>query len=86
MAKSAEQRLSAIEARNKRVELEKAWETSWTRRLTIGVMTYIVVALYLMAIGNERPFINALVPPIGFVLSTLLLKRVRELWQKHRQV
>ncbi len=83
MKTSIEQRLRAIEERNRRVELDKTWETSWTRKLTIAGLTYIVVVSYLLVIGNDRPFINALVPPLGFVLSTLLLRRVRQIWQSH---
>jgi hypothetical protein len=35
MKKSIEERLEKIEKRNSRVELDKAWETSWTRKLSI---------------------------------------------------
>lgn len=76
-----ETRLSKIEARNQRVELDKAWETSWTRRLSIASLTYVVVVLYLLIVGNDRPFINACVPPSGFLLSTLVMTRVRKFWQ-----
>ena len=37
-----EQEISKIKERNKRVELDKKWETSWTRRLCICILTYIV--------------------------------------------
>lgn len=77
-----EKRIAAIEKRNQKVDLDKAWETSWTRRLSIGVMTYGVVVTYLLVIHNDQPFINGLVPAIGFVLSTLVLKRIRDIWQR----
>lgn len=80
--KSLEERVGAIEERNKKVEQDKAWETSWTRRLSISVLTYCVVAGYLFMIGNDRPLINALVPAVGFLLSTLLLKGIKGTWQK----
>jgi hypothetical protein len=80
--KDLETRVNAIEERNNRVEQDKAWETSWTRRLTIAAMTYVVVLGYLFAINNDEPFINALVPAVGFVLSTLVLKSIRKAWQK----
>lgn len=80
--KNLEARVSAIEERNKRVESDKAWETSWTRRLTITVLTYAVVAGYLFAIKNDRPLINALVPAAGYFLSTLVLGSIRNIWQK----
>lgn len=80
--KDLEERIAAIEARNKKVEQDKAWETSWTRRASIALLTYSVVVGYLFTINNDRPFINALVPPVGFVLSTLVLKNIRNHWQK----
>lgn len=82
MNDSVEKRLRAIETRNIRVELDKKWETSWTRRLSIAVLTYIVVVCYLLIIGNNKPFINAFVPAIGFLLSTLVLGNIRSIWQK----
>jgi hypothetical protein len=80
--KDLEARVAAIEARNQNVELDKAWETSWTRRLSIALLTYVIVVTYLFVIGNSQPFINALVPPTGFILSTLVLKSIRNFWQK----
>ncbi len=77
-----EKRVAAIEARNKKVEQDKAWETSWVRRATISALTYAVVAIYLLAISNDKPFITALVPAIGYFLSTLVLKGIRDFWQK----
>ena len=80
--KNIEQRVAAIEGRNKKVEQDKAWETSWTRRLSISLLTYVVVSCYLIVINNEKPFINAIVPALGYLLSTLVLKSIRKAWQK----
>ena len=80
--KDLEKRVSAIEARNEKVEQDKTWETSWTRRVSVAVLTYGVVASYLFAINNDKPFVNAAVPATGYLLSTLLLKSIRNLWQK----
>jgi hypothetical protein len=81
---SFEERLSAIEARNARVEANKAWEVSWTRRLSIAALTYLVIVNYLIATDNDRPFTNAAVPLVGFLLSTLVLGKVRAIWEKKR--
>lgn len=79
-----EKRIKAVEDRNKRVESDKAWEKSWTRRLTIASSTYLVAMLYLIIINNEEPFLNALVPAGGYLLSTLVLKNMRKMWQKEK--
>jgi glucose uptake protein GlcU len=80
-----EQRISAIEERNKKVEADKAWEISWIRRLSIATLTYTVIVVYLSVINNNAPFINALIPSIGFLLSTLVMGSVRSFWQKNRK-
>ena len=64
--KNLEERVGKIEARNSKVELDKAWETSWTRKLLISVFTYLAIALYLKFIVGIDPWINAIVPTVGF--------------------
>lgn len=77
-----EERIKRIEERNKRVEIDKAWETSWTRRIFICVLTYIIVILYSYLVRNyDNILLSSLVPVIGFTLSTLSLKLVRKCWQ-----
>ena len=79
--KDLENRVEAIEKRNARVELDKAWEISWTRRISIGLLTYAVILVYLIVIDDDNQFINAAVPIVGFLLSTLVLHQVRNIWQ-----
>lgn len=82
--KSIEQRIQAIEMRNRKVEADKAWETSWTRLISIMVLTYIVVALYLEVVVGVDPWLNALVPVVGFFLSTLAVSTIKEHWLRYR--
>lgn len=84
MKTTIEDRVSAIEERNKKVELDKAWETSWTRRISLAVLTYAVIASYLIFIGNDKPFVNAFVPVVGFMLSTLVVKNIKAIWQNKK--
>lgn len=74
-------RIEKIEERNKRVEVDKKWEGSWTCRLAIMFLTYAIVVTYLYVIGNGSPWINAIVPPFGFLLSTLAIGGLRVWWQ-----
>ncbi len=78
-----EKRIEEIEKRNKAVELNKAWETSWTRRLLLIVFTYLAIAAYLWFIVGINPWINAIVPAIGFLLSTLTLPFFKSLWVRY---
>ena len=79
-ATELETRVKKLEARNKRVELNKAWETSWTRKITIAGLTYLVVWLYLFFVVQVDPWINAIVPTMGFLLSTLTLGYIKAYW------
>ncbi len=81
-----EKEIEDIKQRNKRVELDKAWETSWTRKICIVVLTYIVVITYSYLIRSFNNIaLSSLVPVIGFLLSTLSLKIVRKIWEKKRK-
>lgn len=77
-----EKEIETIKTRNARVEKDKAWETSWTRRIAIALATYIVVLLFFLAIGANRPFESALVPSIGFLFSTLTIDFLKSWWLK----
>lgn len=86
MTMEIEKEIKAIKERNKRVETDKAWETSWTRRICICVLTYIVVVCYQWLISkNSNIWLSSIVPVIGFTLSTLSLKLVRKIWEKNRK-
>lgn len=81
-----EQEIVQIKLRNKRVELDKAWEISWTRKICICILTYIVVAVYSYIVRNyDNIFLSSLVPVIGFTLSTLSLKYIRTIWEKSKK-
>ncbi len=82
--KDLQQRIELLEARNKRVEADKAWEGSWQRRLLIMALTYVVVVCYLHFVVHIEPWINAFVPVIGFFLSTLTVSLVKQHWLKSR--
>ena len=74
-------RIEKIEERNAKVSLDKRREGSWTRKVAIAIFTYFIVLVYLFVIGNENPWINAIVPPVGFILSTLAIGWLRTYWQ-----
>ena len=75
--------VNKIKDRHHKVETDKKWETSWTRRICIGVLTYIVVVAYSYLISKSTNiFLSSVVPVIGFLLSTLSLKAVRKIWEK----
>ena len=77
-----EKRIENIEKRNERVEADKVWETSWTRRILLIGFTYLAIGIYLWVIDVSRPWLNAIVPAVAFMLSTLTLSYFKRLWLK----
>ena len=76
-------RIEAIEQRNKKVELDKYWEISLTRKILIAVLTYITIVLFFFVAQLPKPFINSIIPTVGFVLSTLSLPFFKKIWIKY---
>ena len=77
-----EKEIEEIKIRNKRVELDKRWETSLTRKICIAVLTYIVVVIYSASINRiNNIWLSSVVPVIGFLLSTLSLRVIRKVWE-----
>lgn len=75
------QEIKEIQKRNQRVEADKAWETSMTRKISICVLTYMVVVLFSVFINKTgNVFINSAVPVIGFFLSTQSLEFIKKRW------
>jgi hypothetical protein len=78
-----EMELKNIKERNKRVELDKSWETSIVRKIIICILTYLIVLIYSFLVKRfDSIFLTSLVSVIGFALSTLSLKYIRKLWEK----
>jgi hypothetical protein len=77
---NVEERVEKLEARNRRVEGNKAWETSWTRRLSIMILIYLTIVFYLHFVIHINPWINGLVPVIGYFISTLTISKLKNIW------
>ncbi len=77
-----EKEIEKIRERNKNVEADKAWETSYARKALIALFTFLAIGLYLQSIRIPDPWLNAIVPTVGFMLSTLTLPFFKEIWIK----
>ncbi len=78
-----QEEIRLIHERNRRVEADKAWETSWFRVLTITCIIYIIAAIFMILIRIENPWLNAFVPAGGYFLSEQSLPFIKKLWLKH---
>ncbi len=79
-----EQRIQNIEDRNRRVELDKAWEGSLARIFSISLITYFVAVFVLYIIKAPNIWLNAFVPVVGFILSTQSLPFIKKVWIKNK--
>lgn len=82
--KELEKRIEEIETRNKKVESDKAWETSNIRKILIIVMTYVFAVLYLTIADTTNPYFGAVVPCVGFYLSTQSINLIKKKWISKR--
>ena len=78
-----EEDIQKIEQRNIRVEADKAWETSKTRILIISILTYGLIVLFFIIEKLPQPFLNGIIPTIGFILSTLTVPFFKRFWLKN---
>ncbi len=79
------EQLDQIKQRNKRVELDKAWELSWTRKFIVAFLTYVVVVCFFVFAELPDPFVNSIVPALAFIISNLSMSVFKSLWLKFRK-
>lgn len=79
-----EQEIQAIKSRNERVEADKAWEVSWTRRLFIAAVTYVAAGTWLTTIHDSSPWFKSLIPAVAYILSTLSIPILKSLWLRRK--
>ena len=72
--------IEALHKRNSRVEADKAWETSKTRRAVIAIGTYVIACAYLAFLQVPQFYLHAAVPPVAFLISTLSLPIIKTWW------
>lgn len=75
-----EEEINALKARNARVDREKAWEVSAIRRICLLTLIFCVAWAFLAFLGIERAAFMALVPTLGYGISTLSLGLIKRWW------
>ncbi len=78
--KKIEEQLTIIRERNIRVESDKAWETSAFRKISIAAITYVIASAVLYVIGVSNFYLSAIIPTLGYLLSTLSLPVIKKWW------
>ena len=78
--KNLRKEISQIRDRNKRVESDKAWETSAARKIVVMILTYIIIVITLYVLNLPNPFMSAIIPTVAFFLSTLTIPLFKNWW------
>ena len=76
--------IEAIKARNRRVETDKAWETSKTRALFIALVTFALAFLFMILIDEREPFWKALAGSLAYLASTTTYGMLKKWWLKKK--
>lgn len=84
MAHDLQREIKRLKERNARVEADKAWETSYARKIIIAILTYLVIVVFFLSSGLPRPWVNAIVPSLAFIISTLSLPLFKRIWMRIR--
>lgn len=71
-----------IKARNKRVEADKAWETSYARTSFIAITTFVLAYILMLLINEGDPFWKAIVGTILYIISTSTYGALKTWWLK----
>ena len=78
--KEIEFELKNIKERNKKVEVDKAWEVSLFRKLVVCIFTYFIVGIFLVMIEAKSPWLTAIVPALAYFVSTLTMPLLKKWW------
>ena len=75
-----ENQVQQILDRNAKVEIDKSWETSKFRVFIICLLTWVIIAIVFKIIGITNYIASAVIPTLGFYLSTLSLPIIKKWW------
>jgi hypothetical protein len=81
---NTEQEIKRIITRDKQRDAEEAWESSITRKVSIAIVTYIVLVPIMFALDITKPFASAVIPAVAYLLSVLGLEFIKKIWIKRK--
>lgn len=77
--------IEAIKERNRRVERDKAWETSMTRSIFIAIVSFILAYVLMLLIAEQNPFPKAIIGALLYLLSTSTYGILKNWWLKRQK-
>ena len=84
--KQLKEEIELIKERNRRVEGDKTWETSYTRNIFIAIVTFLLAYVLMLLIGESSPFPKAVIGSVLYLLSTSTYGILKKWWlQKQKR-
>lgn len=80
-----QEEIEAIKTRNRRVEADKAWETSKVRTIFVAAVTFMLAFLFMILIEEREPFWKALAGSLAYLTSTTTYGILKKWWLKRRR-
>lgn len=77
--------IEKIKFRNKRVEADKAWETSWTRTMFVALSTFVLAFGFMLLVEEREPFGKALIGTAAYIMSTSTYGFLKNWWLERSQ-
>lgn len=74
-----------IQERNRRVETDKAWETSRTRNIFIALSSFVLIYIVMRQVNADHPLANAVLASLAYYFSTLSYGAIKSWWLKRRK-
>lgn len=88
--KSLDERVSHLEETVERIRLsgkysnlQKNWENSRIRVITVAVSMYVLTLTFMLILQVQNPIVSALLPTVGYMLSTNSIPLVRRIWVRN---
>lgn len=80
-----QKQVDALKRRNFEKDRGKEFESSYTRVIFLMIITYCTLCAYMaFVLKTGNPFLDAIVPTVGFNISTWSLPYIKELWIQGR--
>lgn len=77
--------VETIKERNRRVEADKAWETSKTRTTFVAISSFILIYIVMHLVNADHPFTNALISAVAYLLSTSTYGILKSWWLQRKE-
>ena len=77
--------IEKIKERNRRVEADKAWETSRTRNIFIALSSFVLIYIVMRQVNADHPLANAVLASLAYYFSTLSYGAIKSWWLKRKK-